>query len=163
MQNRKITRRSFLGAAGVAIGAPYIIPASALGKEPGKAAPSGRVAIAGIGCGGRGTYDMDRLVRYGAQMVALCDVNKNNLARAMKRYKVAASAAGSDFRQIVTRKDVDAVLVATIDHWHVLIALAALKAGKDIYVEKPLGKNIGEGRALLDAVRKTDRIFMHGT
>ncbi len=166
MRNKKITRRGFLGAgaaAGAAIGMPYIVPASALGKEPGKAAPSDRVAIAGIGCGGRGTHDMDRLVRYGAQMVALCDVNKNHLARATKRYKVAESATSSDFRKTVTRKDVDAVIVGTIDHWHVLIALAALKAGKDIYVEKPLGRTIREGRVLLDAVNKSDRIFMHGT
>ena len=96
-------------------------------------------------------------------MVAVCDVNKNNLARAMKRYKVAASAAGGDFREIVTRKDVDAVIVGTIDHWHVLIALAAIKAGKDVYVEKPVGKNIREGRVLLDAVKKSGRIFTGGT
>jgi len=166
MENKRITRRSFLGtgaAAGVAIGAPYIVPASALGKEPGKPAASERVAIAGVGCGGRGTYDLDRLVRYGGQVVAVCDVNKNRLARAMKRYKVAASAAGSDFRRIVSRKDVDAVMVATIDHWHVLIALAALKAGKDIYVEKPVGRTIREGRVLLDAVKKSGRIFTGGT
>jgi len=164
MENKRITRRNFLGAAaGVAIGAPYIIPASALGKEPGKPAPSERVAIAGVGCGGKGSDDMNRLIRYGGQVVSVCDVNKNNLTRAMKRYKVPASAAGSDFREIVTRKDVDAVLVATIDHWHVLIALAALKAGKDIYVEKPVGRTIGEGRVLLNAVKKTDRIFTGGT
>jgi len=166
MKNKGISRRQFLGAgaaAGVAIAAPYIVPASALGKEPGKPAPSDRVAIAGVGCGGRGSYDLDRLVRYGGQVVAVCDVNKNNLARAMKRYKVAASAAASDFREIVTRKDVDAVMVGTNDHWHVLIALAALKAGKDIYVEKPVGKNIREGRVLLEAVKKSDRIFTGGT
>ncbi len=166
MDDRQLTRRGFLGAgaaAGAAIGVPQFVPASALGKEPGKPAPSGRVAIAGVGCGGRGCYDLDRLKRYGAQIVAVCDVNKNRLQRAAKRYKVPASAAHADFRKAVARKDVDAVLAGTIDHWHVLVALAALKAGKDIYVEKPLGKNIGEGRALLDAVRKTDRIFMHGT
>jgi len=166
MKNKRISRRQFLGAgaaAGVAIAAPYIVPASALGKEPGKPAPSDRVAIAGVGCGGRGSYDLDRLVRYGGQVVAVCDVNKNNLTRAMKKYKVAASAAASDFREIVTRKDVDAVMVGTNDHWHVLIALAALKAGKDIYVEKPVGKNIREGRALLEALKKSDRIFAGGT
>ena len=166
MKNKRISRRQFLGAGaatGVAIAAPYIVPASALGKEPGKPAPSDRVAIAAVGCGGRGSYDLDRLVHYGGQAVAVCDVNKNNLARAMKRYKVAASAAASDFRDIVTRKDVDAVTVTTNDHWHVLIALAALKAGKDIYVEKPVGKNIREGRVLMEAVKKSDRIFAGGT
>jgi len=161
---RAFSRRSFVKAAtGAAVAAPWIIPAAALGKEPGKAAPSDRVAIAGVGCGGRGSYDLDRLVRYGGQVVAVCDVNKNRLARAMKRYKVAASAASADFRETVARKDVDAVMVGTIDHWHVLIALAAIKAGKDVYVEKPVGKNIGEGRALLNAVNKSDRIFSGGT
>jgi len=166
MANKRITRRGFLGAgaaAGVAIAVPHYVPASALGKEPGKEAPSGRVAIATVGCGGRGGYDMDRLVRYGGQIVALCDVNKNHLARAMKRYKVPAAATCGDFRKTVTRKDVDAVLVSTIDHWHVLVALAALKAGKDIYVEKPVGKNIRETRALLEAVKKSGRIFTGGT
>jgi len=166
MANTRITRRGFLGAgaaAGVAIAAPHIVPASALGKEPGKPAASERVAIGWVGCGGRGSYDMSRLAHYGGQAVAVCDVNKNHLARAMKRYKVAASAASGDFRETVTRKDVDAVLVGTIDHWHVLVALAALKAGKDIYVEKPVGKNIGETRALLNAVKKSGRIFTGGT
>ncbi|NQT51203.1 Gfo/Idh/MocA family oxidoreductase [bacterium] len=166
MTKQRISRRRFLGAGaatGVAFAAPTIVPAPALGKEPGKPAASERVTIAGVGCGGRGSYDLDRLVRYGGQVVAVCDVNKNHLARAMKRYKVSESAAGGDFRETVTRKDVDAVMVGTIDHWHVLIALAALKAGKDIYVEKPVGKNIGEGRALLNAVKKSGRIFTGGT
>jgi len=166
MANKRITRRRFLGAgaaAGAVIGAPFIVSASALGKEPGKPAASERVTIGFVGCGGRGSYDADRLVRYGGQVVAVCDVNKNRLARAMKRYKVPASAASGDFRQTVTRKDVDAVLVGTIDHWHVLVALAALKGGKDIYVEKPVGRNIREGRVLMEAVKKTDRIFTGGT
>ena len=116
-----------------------------------------------VGCGGRGNYDASRLVRHGAQIAALCDVNKIHLDKTQAKYKVAAAACGSDFRKTVARKDVDAVLVTTNDHWHVLVALAALKAGKDIYVEKPLGVTVAEGRFLADAVKKTDRIFMHGT
>ena len=167
MANERITRRSFLGtgvaAAGVVVAVPHIVPASALGKEPGKPAASERVTIAGVGCGGRGSYDMDRLGRYGAQIVALCDVNKRNLARAAKRYKVPAGGLDSDFRKTVARKEADAVIVGTNDHWHVLVALAALKAGKDIYVEKPVGKNIGECRVLLNAVKKYGRVFTGGT
>jgi len=167
MANKRITRRSFLGAsaaaAGAAIAVPHIVPASALGKAAGKAAASERVTIAGVGTGGRGCFDMDRLRRYGAQIVALCDVNTRNLARAGKRYKVPAGSLDADFRKTVARKEADAVIVGTNDHWHVLIALAALKAGKDIYVEKPVGKNIHEGRVLLEAVKKSDRIFTGGT
>jgi len=159
-----LSRRSFIQAASIApLALPWIVPGRALGKEKGAPAASERVAIGWVGCGGRGNYDASRLARHGAQIVALCDVNKKHLDSTAKRYKVAASACGGDFRQTVGRKDIDAVLVATNDHWHVLVALAALKAGKDIYVEKPLGVTVAEGRFLADAVKKTDRIFMHGT
>ena len=95
---RVFSRRSFVqAAASAAVAAPWIVSASALGKDPGKPAASERVAIAIVGCGGRGSYDLDRLVRYGGQAVAVCDVNKNRLAAAMKRYKVPASAASGDF------------------------------------------------------------------
>ena len=161
---KTFSRRDFVkGASGAAVALPWIIPARALGLKKGVAAPSDRVAMGWVGCGGRGNYDASRLVRHGAQLVALCDVNKQHLDRTSKRYKVPASACSSDFRKTVARKDVDAVLVATNDHWHVLVALAALRAGKDIYVEKPLGVTIADGRFLADAVKKTDRIFMHGT
>ena len=161
---RTFSRRSFVkGVSGAVVAAPWFVPASAMGKEPGQPAPSERVTLGWVGCGGRGNYDASRLVRHGAQIVALCDVNRQHLDRTRAKYKVAAAACGSDFRKTVARNDVDAVLVATNDHWHVLVALAALRAGKDIYVEKPLGVTIAEGRYLVDAVKKTDRIFMHGT
>ena len=161
---KTFSRRDFVkGVSGAAVALPCIIPARALGLAKGVPAPSDRVAIGWVGCGARGNYDASRLVRHGAQITALCDVNKKNLERTAGKYKVAASACSGDFRKTVARSDVDAVLVATNDHWHVLVALAALKAGKDIYVEKPLGVTIAEGRFLVDAVKKTDRIFMHGT
>jgi len=166
-KNRKFSRRSFVkgasGVAGAAIAAPWIVPASALGLEEGVEAPSERVAMAWVGCGARGNYDMSRLTRHGAQVVALCDVNKQHLDKTRAKYKVAEQACSGDFRKTVARKDVDAVLVATNDHWHVLTALAALRAGKDIYVEKPLGITVAESRYLVEAVKKTDRVFMHGT
>ena len=158
--NKRITRRSFVK---VAAAAPWIVRASSLGLAKGKPAPSDRVAMAAVGCGGRGNYDMSRLARHGAQFVALCDVNKRHLDATKAKYKVPDKATDKDFRKIVTRPDVDAVLVATTDHWHVLVGLAALKAGKDVYIEKPLGRTIGEGRALANAVKKTKQIFMHGT
>ena len=161
---RTFSRRSFVKAASSAtVALPWIIPARALGLAEGAAAASERVAMAWVGCGGRGNYDAGRLVRHGAQLVALCDVNKQHLDRTSAKYKLAASACSSDFRKTVARSDIEAVLVTTNDHWHVLVALAALRAGKDIYVEKPLGITIAEGRFLADAVKKTDRVFMHGT
>jgi predicted dehydrogenase len=161
---KTFSRRSFVKAASRAtIVAPWIVPASALGLDKGLDAPSERVTMAWVGCGGRGNYDMSRLVGHGAQVVALCDVNRQHLSKARIQYKVPESACSGDFREIVGRNDVDAVLVATNDHWHVLTALAALRAHKDIYVEKPLGVTIHEGRFLVDAVKKTDRVFMHGT
>jgi predicted dehydrogenase len=158
-----VSRRHFLRATAAAVAAPCVIPASALGLEPGKPAPSDRVTIAGVGVGGRGKHDLYRLRNAGAEIVALCDVNKNHLAAAQKRYGLGDKAASADFRQTVTRKDVDAVLVATNDHWHVLVGLAAVRAGKDVYIEKPLGATVREGRAMVEAVRKHKRIFMHGT
>jgi predicted dehydrogenase len=166
MKDNRVTRRHFLqksAAATAAAGAPLIIPASALGKEEGKPAASQRVAIAGIGVGGRGNRNLSRLKDHGAEIVALCDVNRQHLEGTQKRYGVDAKAVSKDFREIVTREDVDAVMIATNDHWHVPIAIAAVKAGKDVYVEKPLGRTIQEGRAMVDAVKKYKRIFMHGT
>ena len=161
---KTLSRRSFVKAVSIApVALPWIVPGRALGKEAGTPAASERVAIGWVGCGGRGNYDASRLARHGAQIVALCDVNKQHLDRTAKRYKVPAAACSADFRKTVARKDVDAVLVATNDHWHVLVALAALRAKKDIYVEKPLGVTVAEGRFLAEAVKKTDRIFMHGT
>ncbi|MDP6526382.1 MAG: Gfo/Idh/MocA family oxidoreductase [Kiritimatiellia bacterium] len=163
MKKPMISRRSFVKTGAAMASAPYIIPASVLGKEPGKEAASERVAIAAVGVGGRGNHNLSRLKNYGAEIVALCDVNKRHLETTQRRYGVDSKAVSGDFREIVTREDVDAVMVATNDHWHVLVGLEALKAGKDVYIEKPLGKNIGEGRALVNAVRKYKRLFMHGT
>jgi predicted dehydrogenase len=163
-KEESFSRRSLIKAAsGTAIAMPWIVPATALGLAQDIAAPSERVTMAWVGCGGRGNYDMSRLVRHGAQPVALCDVNRQHLDSARRAYKVPKSACSGDFRETVARQDVDAVLVTTNDHWHVLTALAALRAHKDIYVEKPLGITIQEGRTLVKAVQKTDRVFMHGT
>ena len=162
-----LSRRHFLRAGALAgtaaVSAPYVIPASALGQEPGKPVPSERVTIAGVGVGGRGNHNLARLRNYGAEIVALCDVNRKHLEATRARYGVSETATSSDFRDIVTHEDVDGVMIATNDHWHVLIAIAAVKAGKDVYVEKPLGRTLPEGRAMVDAIRKTGRLFMHGT
>jgi len=119
--------------------------------------------------------DTNGLLRTdGSQVVAVCDVNSQRCKRAgdvVDKYYSQKHAKSSykgcsgykDFREVIARDDIDAVMVATPDHWHVPIAMKAVRAGKDIYVEKPLGMSVGEGRALLDAVQRYSAVFQHGT
>jgi predicted dehydrogenase len=174
---KKINRRDFLKkATGVGLGTmglPYIIPSSALGKVDSVAA-SNRVVIGCIGVGPRGRLDTRGMMQHGAQVVAVCDVDaktrtlakkevEDHYARKKGREKYTGCATYNDFRDLLARDDIDAVLIATPDHWHVPIAISAVKAGKDIYVEKPLGVTIAEGQALRDVVRRYGVVFMHGT
>jgi predicted dehydrogenase len=159
----RLPRRRFLQSAAAVVAVPYVIPSSALGLA-GNEAPSNRVAIGCVGVGDRGFLNMTQLMRYGAQITALCDVRPEQRQRAQEVTKLPASAVHNDFRDLVARKDVDAVMCATPDHWHVLIAIAAIKAGKDLYLEKPMGKSIAEGIALRKVLKEhPGRVFMHGT
>jgi predicted dehydrogenase len=187
MAIERLNRRMLLKAvalAGAGAAAPYILPASARGAD-GRPAPSERIAIGCIGLGGRGTVDMRTFLdRFEAQVVALCDVDAGSdryedawvrgLAQAretVEKHYASRRAAGSftgvfgtqDFRQVLTRPDVDAVCIATPDHWHGPIAVMAAKAGKDIYCEKPMSLTIGDGRAMADAVARYGRVFQCGS
>ena len=136
---------------------------------------SERIAVGMIGIGAMGRSHLDRLLGFDdVQVVAVCDVEKTRreTARAQVEKRYAARQkdgvfkgcdAYTDFRQLIARKDIDAVVVATPDHLHVIIALAAARAGKDIYCEKPLTQNIREGRLLVDAVKKHRIIFQTGS
>jgi len=163
-----ITRRNLLkGATAVALGAPYILSASALGAA-GRPAAGERIVMGAIGVGGRGTDNMRTFLGSPeVQMVAVCDVFEDRRRRAKdtvdKRYGSADCTAYNDFRDLVTRPDVDAVCISTPDHWHVLHALEAVRAGKDVYCEKPLGLSIEQGKALRAAVRRYGRVFQFGT
>jgi hypothetical protein len=101
------------------------------------------------------------------RVVAVCDVksDQGQVARELvdAHYRDQACAAYADFREVLARPDIDAVIVATPDHWHVLIALAAVRAGKDVYLEKPMGLSVAEDQALRAAVRETGRVFQFGT
>ena len=122
-----------------------------------------RVRIGLIGCGGRGRYVAERMRKVsGVEFVAACDVYdaKQRKARALLGSRCETY---SDFRRLLDRKDIDAVLVATPDHWHAIPTVLACIAGKDVYVEKPLAHNIQEGRAMLDAARTHKRIVQTGT
>jgi len=156
---KHLTRRDIL-KTGAALAAPMIIPSRLLGQD----APSSKITVGVIGTGGKGTGGMKNFMgNPGAQVVAVCDVNKQHRDRAGDIAKVPAESRYNDFRELLARDDIDAVLVASPDHWHVLQAKAAIEAGKDVYCEKPLSNTIVEGRALVTAVNKSKSIFQHGT
>ena len=167
-----ITRRRFVGAAAAALAAPYIVPCTALGCG-GNTLASERVAMGFIGTGGRGRGNMRSFLPLaGAEVVAVCDVKRDMRERAAKVVAGHYAAKGrsgkpcdtyNDFRDVLNRDDVDAVVISPQDHWHAPIAVAAARAGKDIYCEKPLGVAVTEGRAILDAVRRYERVFQTGT
>ena len=140
-----LTRRHFLRTAAMAGGAvvlPSIIPASALGRN-GAVAPSERILMGAIGIGGRGTSDLNwMLAESDVQFLAVCDVNKMKREAAKNivdgKYGNKDCATYGDIRQFLAeRTDIDALLIATGDRWHALAATMAMKAGKDVYCEKP--------------------------
>ncbi len=167
--NRKttLTRRKFLKQSALAAGAaaaPVIVPASVFGAE----APSNRITFGCIGVGRMGSGDMRELMGIKeVQIVAVCDVDSDRVDTAKKRvedkYGAGTCTGYGDFRNLVTRDDIDAVTVCTPDHWHVLPAIAAAKAGKDIFLQKPLSLTIEEGRALSDTVNRYGRVFQTGS
>ncbi len=159
------SRRQFLrtvgatAAAGWVAARPYAAGASA---RPG---PNDTINLALIGCGARGAHQvMPSFMKLpGVRMVAVCDVNSKHLAQARKKAGGSQVAAYHDFRKLLEDRSIDAVIVATQAHWHVLITVAACQAGKDVYVEKPLGNCIGEGRYAIEAAKKYKRVVQIGT
>jgi len=157
-----MNRREFIKsstAAGAAIGLPVVIPSTALGRD-GAAAPSDRAAIGIIACGNRARYAGKYKQYAKSEVVAVCD--PINWRRLHFKKSFGNCKDYGDFRELLAQKDLDAVHIATADHWHVPIALAAAKAGKDMYVEKPLGISIRhdlESRKIVDEHR---RIFQYG-
>ncbi len=156
-----VNRRDFLKATTVAAGA---VTAASLGPSIGRVLGANeRVVVGVIGCGGMGRANM----RYqmGTQKVdiaAVCDVYEPHLQRALEMTDGKATTY-KDFRKLLERKDIDAVIVATPDHWHALAATLACEAGKDVFVEKPLALTIGEGRRMVQVARRTNRVVQVGT
>ncbi len=166
----RVSRRGFLGrtaAAGAAAAAPTIIPSSALGLD-GAVPPSERVVVGGIGIGNRGSYDLSCFLQQpDVQFAAICDVKE---ARRLAVKKTADEHHGNqncamygDFRELLDRGDIDAVLIATGPNWHGLMSMLAAKAGKDIYCEKPCTKNIAETLVHRDTMRRCGTVFQAGT
>ncbi|MHB1034721.1 MAG: Gfo/Idh/MocA family oxidoreductase [Pirellulales bacterium] len=163
---RHTSRRGFLKTAGV-LAAASSIPAWAIDQcaaeessAPASSAPSETVRLGLIGCGGQGTGDA-RNASARAKIVAVCDLDAGHLAAAKLTFPGAEGY--SDFRKLLERKDIDAVICGTVDHWHTLVSMAAMKAGKDIYCEKPLTLTIDEGKRLVEVERQTKRILQTGT
>ena len=184
---KSFTRRQFLRRAAAALGAvaaaPSLIPASALGRN-GAVPPSERITMGFIGVGTQGgghlfggawTYVTGGYAgRKEVQVLAVCDVWRDRRERACQRVnahyaqvlgggKYHACEAYTDFRQVLDRSDIDAVLIATPAHWHATMAVMAAEAGKDIYCEKPSAVTIREGQAMLAAVRRYGRVYQAGT
>jgi predicted dehydrogenase len=161
----RVTRREFLRTAGALAAAPLVISSTALGAGERPSA-SERTTIGAIGVGGRGTDNLRSfLTNPRSEVVAVCDVDAGHLEAARQRVEAQTKgcAAVKDFREIVARQDIDAVSVSTPDHWHVPIAVAAARAGKDIYCEKPLSLTITEGRTLADTMARYGRVFQTGS
>jgi predicted dehydrogenase len=184
----KTSRRKFLkkssALALTAASGPWIIPGSALGAD-GKVSPSNRITLGVIGAGNQGTNDMRAfLTDERVQIVAVCDVNKESAGywnggvagrepgrRIIEKAYAEKTPTGSykgcqmygDFRELLQRKDIDAVLIALPDHWHAIVAISAAMAGKDIYGQKPLSLTISEGRAMSDAMKTYKRVFQTGS
>lgn len=173
MEDKKtLSRRKFI-AGSAALSAFLILPRHVLGGK-GFLAPSDRINVGYIGCGRQGLTLQSRFANTDSQIVAACDVYANkavNMARiADKFYSEKYGVAGyknctthNNLMEVLERKDIDAVVIATPDHWHAAAAVRAAKAGKDIYCEKPLSLTVAEGRAMVDAARKYKRVFQTGS
>jgi predicted dehydrogenase len=160
-----ISRRRFLQGTGALVAGsfamPYLIPNRAMSA-------SEQITVGCIGVGPQGTGDMGNFLgQNDCRVVAVCDVKTNVLEDAKNlvnnHYKNQDCKPYGDFRELVARKDIDACLIATCDHWHVLTALAAVRSGKDVYVEKPLGISVVEDQMLRTEVNRNSRIFQFGT
>ena len=168
--SRVSTRRRFLKGAAAAAGLgafPWIIPSSALGNS-GTVAPSERTVMASIGLGIQGTGLMRAfLSQKGAHVVAVCDVRESQRQKAKaivdQHYGNSDCVTVSDFREVCGRADIDAVCIATPDHWHVLISLEAARNGKDMYTEKALGLSVAWDKALRDVCHTYGTVFQWGT
>ena len=156
--------------AGVAF--PAIVPASVFGTQE-KAAPSERINVGFIGCGlMANNYHLSSLLGFGdVQAVAVCEVDKTRRDAAQQRVEKAYAgktpykgcATYVDFREMLARKDIDAVCIATPEHWHAIQAIEAMKAGKDVYCEKPLTLTLAEAKRCIDVARKYKKVFQTGS
>jgi predicted dehydrogenase len=162
-----IGRRAFLKGGIAAVAVPYFVPASALGKG-NRPAPSNRLTMGLIGLGSMGMRHVKGFLQEeDCQIVAVCDVDALRRRDATKEinahYGCDGCAQYNDFRELLARADIDTLCISVPDHWHASLALAGIRAGKDIYGEKPFARFIKEGRALVDAVERNGVIWQTGS
>jgi GFO/IDH/MocA oxidoreductase family protein len=164
---RKSTRRDFLTTAGAALAAPYVITSAALGNSERPAA-SDRIVVGGIGIGNQGRGDQGNFLnRKDVQYVAVCDVREEVRQKAKDnvdaRYKNSDCKVYNDFRELLARPDIDAVHIATPDHWHAIITIEACRQGKDVYCQKPETLTLREGPLMIAAARRYGRVVSGGS
>jgi len=159
--SKKISRRALLKAAPVLVAAPYVLASSALGQRA-LAPPSDRVTIGIIGCGRSGANWIEGYYRLRQfQIVSVCDVDESR--REFIRSRIERREKGTksvrDFREVLAADGIDAVIIATPDHWHAVIACAAARANKDIYCESPISLTVREARQIADVSGRYGRVF----
>jgi predicted dehydrogenase len=162
-----ISRRRFLAATGAAVAVPTFIPAGVLGGDT-QPAPSNRITVGVVGWGMQGPGNTAGLMDLkDCQVVAACDLDQRYLDKAVNaingHYKNKDCKPYHDYRDMMARTDIDAVMLAVPDHWHALVAVEAAKNKKDIYGEKPLARTIAEQQAIVKAVRENQRIWQTGS
>lgn len=170
-RKRNVSRRAFIGSSAVVAAAPMIVPSTVFGAN----APSNRIGVGMIGVGSRGTQHTKTMMNNGGvQIIAVCDAQTANHEKAkrlvegayaaqMKSGEYKGCAATADFRDIIARDDIDAVVIAAPENWHGVMASMAAQAGKDIYGEKSLTHTVAEGNALIDVIRRHGTVFQAGT
>lgn len=161
--SRSFSRRRFLTLSAGAAAAPLILPGRVLGLD-GAVPPNGKVRLACIGVGGMGTGNLKAFLNdERVEIVAIADVDSTHRKAAGELTKLKDGDLHNDWREVIARSDVDAIMNATPDHWHACIATAALAAGKDMYSEKPLASGIADGRAICRAAEAHQRVLQCGT
>ena len=163
----RFSRRRFLKVAGAAIALPTILPGSVFGRA-GNVAPSNRITLGVVGWGMMGPGNTQSfLYEDDCQVVAACDLDSDHLADAVKtingKYQNQDCKAYHDYRELMARDDIDAVMLAVPDHWHALVAIEAARNNKDIYGEKPLARTVKEQQAIVKAVQKHQVIWQTGS
>ncbi len=159
----RLSRRRFLGTAGAATVAPYVVSSGVL-AAPGQKGPNDKISLAVIGCGSlaEGWHFPQLAELHDVVVTAVCDVQKDRLDKAVERFKGQAKPY-TDYREVLRRDDIDAVLIATPPHWHAMMAIDAAEAGKDFYCEKPMTIHVAESLAVMRAVRKHKVVTQVGT
>lgn len=166
-QSSAVSRRSFIKNLSMVTTTTALLPTwyqeelNAAPQSTTIKSPNNRPRVALIGCGGMGRYDARLAYKFG-DIVALCDVDANRLNET-KNKDFPKAALYNDFRKLVELKDLDAVICGTVDHWHTMISMAAMRAGKDVYCEKPLTLTIDEGKRLVGTAKATGRLLQTGS